>query len=237
MAWKLNPVVKAFLVLIPSLVISFQYNILLNLLFSALAFLLMIQSKIAIKKWIIAYSLVIIAAIGSFMTGYLYQSETSQYVANPVIANLGFSSSGAYGLELATRIICFASLGMLFSFTTPLYAFVSSLEQQLKLPTKFSYGILAAFNIVPLIPYEYTKVRRAFLARGISPVLFSPRILTPLLIKAVNWSESLAIAMESRGFNEYTKRSRYKVITVKPIDWIFLIVMLAVAIFGTIYLS
>lgn len=234
---RLNPVVKCLLVLIPAIVSSFQYNMPLNLLWIGLSLVLMLQSRVQWKKMVIGYSMATLAAIGVFMTGFLYQSRTSAYSPTGLLGQLSLTSNTAYGAELAVRVICFASLGMSFSFTTNMLDFVSSLEQQVKLPAKFSYGILAAFHLVPVIPYEFKKIRQAFLARGIKPFLFSPQLLTPFLIKAVRWSESLAIAMESRGFDEQVQRSRYRVLTVKTSDWICLAMMLMITVLGTFYLA
>ena len=68
---------------------------------------------------------------------------------------------------------------------------------------------------------EYKKTRAAFRARGVNTFAISPALLKPMLVKAVLWSEALAIAMESKGFNSNAKRTEYYVMKTTLKDLIF----------------
>jgi energy-coupling factor transporter transmembrane protein EcfT len=109
-----------------------------------------------------------------------------------------------------------------------------SLEQQCKLPVKFAYGLLAAWGILPTIQHEYRRTKAAFYARGLYPQAFSPALLIPLFIKAVRWSEALAIAMESKGFGEQPRRTRYYEMKVSVKDVFFVIACCALMTCGVI---
>lgn len=233
----INPVFKCFGVLIPALLLSFQNNLPLNLLVAMLCLVLLVQARVPMRKLGVTCGIIVLAAVGVFMTGYLYNSDMSQFTNSALLQRFGLSSSAAYGLQLASRIIAFGLLGSLFSYTTDMQQFIAALEQQLKLPAKFSYGVLAALQLVPVIPGEYRKVRHAFIARGMRPFILSPKLLAPFLIRAVKWSESLAMAMESKGFDGDAERTRYRVIGVAGRDYVFVLLLLGMMVIGTVLWS
>jgi energy-coupling factor transport system permease protein len=148
---------------------------------------------------------------------------------------LSDSTSIAGGLQIATRIMVYAALGMVFSFTTDARQFAYSLEQQFRLPSRFAYGVLAAFHLVPLMPYEYKKISYAFLARGQKYSPLSPKVIVPFLIKSVRWSETLAIAMESKGFDQDGSRTCLHVVRVKWYDWAFVVLSVGLTVFGMVF--
>ena len=73
---------------------------------------------------------------------------------------------------------------------------------------------------------EFKRTRLAFRARGLSSIPVSPAVLKPMLVKTVRWSEALAVAMESKGFESAGERTEYQPIRVQPKDWAFLIVVM-----------
>ena len=150
----------------------------------------------------------------------------------------GFLSDVAVenGLQLGSRVLAFAGLGLLFVTTTDIMELVRSLEQQLHFPVKFVYGLLAAFQILPNMQQEYRKTKAAFWARGVYPAAVSPRLLIPLMVKAVRWSEALAAAMESKGFDEKAQRTIYRRIPVRPVDYAFPFLTTGLLILGLLFL-
>ena len=50
-------------------------------------------------------------------------------------------------------------LGAAFTETTSFLTLARSLEQNFKLPSKFAYGTLAAFNVIPKIHAEVNRIR------------------------------------------------------------------------------
>ncbi|MBQ8469510.1 MAG: energy-coupling factor transporter transmembrane protein EcfT, partial [Clostridia bacterium] len=54
---------------------------------------------------------------------------------------------------------------------------------------------------------------------------FSPAVLKPLLVKSVRWSEALAVAMESKGFDGHGERSSYEAPTVRTVDKVMLVLL------------
>ena len=223
----LNPTVKLFAILGLALLVSFQNNFRLNLLLSVLFFGITVNER-SLKKSLLLFSALTLAAIGVFFTGLLYYQ-----------GNQGGPSSAAairYGLDIASRIYCFGILGSSFSVSTTINELIYSLQQQLRLPAVFAYGLLAAFQIAPIIPAEYQNIRNSMGSRGISVNPFSFKMLIPLLVKSIRWSELLATAMLSRGFDSEAKRTYANTFRVTFMDALFLSLCLVMGMGGTLIL-
>lgn len=223
----LNPTVKLFAILGLALLVSFQNNFRLNLLLCVLFFVVTVNER-TFKKSLLLVSALTLAAVGVFFTGLLYYQD-----------NQGGSSSAAamrYGLDMASRIYCFGMLGSSFSVTTTINELIYSLQQQLRLPAVFAYGLLAAFQIAPIIPAEYQNIRSSMRSRGIPVNPFSFKMLIPLLVKSIRWSELLATAMLSRGFDSEAKRTYAKSFRITFADTLFLSICLIIGLAGTLIL-
>lgn len=122
-------------------------------------------------------------------------------------------------------------MGLLFVFTTDPRLFIISLMQQFHLPGNFAYGILAAYGFIPVIKQEYENMRYAYRARGVKRNIF----MLPMLVTAVRSSESIAMAMESKGFNAKSSRTEYIKLKVTKWDYIILIGSVGITIL-TMYL-
>lgn len=133
---------------------------------------------------------------------------------------------------MASRIYCFGILGSSFSVSTTINELIYSLQQQLRLPAVFAYGLLAAFQIAPIIPAEYQNIRNSMRSRGISVNPFSFKMLIPLLVKSIRWSELLATAMLSRGFDSEAKRTYANTFRVTFMDALFLSLCLVMGLGG-----
>ena len=83
---------------------------------------------------------------------------------------------------------------------------MQSLIHQCHLSPKYAYGVLAAFHLLPVIREELSRTRLAFRCGGISVTPFSLRPVFAMLVNTVHWSESIAMAMESKGFSGEEKR-------------------------------
>ncbi|WP_125768478.1 energy-coupling factor transporter transmembrane component T [Lapidilactobacillus wuchangensis] len=214
---QLNPTVKFSAILLAGLIVSFQNNLLLNLVLLGL-FALITAVYLPILKWLRLWLWLSLAAVGVFFSGYFFLQEKT---GGGQWAGWQLSAQTIYGLQLATRIYCFGFLGASFAATTTLTAFIESLQQQLHLPTQFAYGIMAAFHVAPLIPQEYRQTQLSLWSRGLSAPWLSTRLMTPLLVKSVRWSEVLATAMISRGFTAEAPRTHFKKYQVQWFDWLF----------------
>ena len=203
-----NPTVKAFTVLICVILLSFEYLVSLNLLVLAVCLLLlMFCSRVSLKKIGVILLPACIAAFGLFVTGLYYARggstqtmDLSSLSAMPYSVRAALSQNLYTALQLATRLLAYAGLGILFALSTEGDFFIASLLHQCHLPPKFAYGILAAFHLMPGMAREYAQVRTAFAARGLEAGPLSMKPGFTMLVNSVRWSESIAMAMESKGF-------------------------------------
>ena len=146
-----NPTVKAFTVLVCVILLSFEYLVSLNLLVLAVCLLLLVFcSRVSLKKIGVILLPACVAAFGLFVMGLYYaQGGSTQAVdmsslsAMPYSVRAAMSQNLYTALQLATRLLAYAGLGILFALSTEGDFFIASLLHQCRLPPKFAYGILA----------------------------------------------------------------------------------------------
>lgn len=220
----INPAVKGIGLLLPTLFLAAMQKPLLNLAVFGLCLILMGISRVRIKSFIIAMVPVALAALGSFYTGYRFPSGR-----NMPVSPFSFQAADTAfwnGLVISSRVLAFAGLGLLLALTTDRIQLIQSLNQQLKLPPIFAYGLLAAWGILPAMTREYRQTRAAFRARGLKVFPASPSLLRPMLVKGIRWSEALSAAMESKGFTGNAKRTIYRPISLRIRDFLFLFIII-----------
>jgi energy-coupling factor transport system permease protein len=155
-------------------------------------------------------------------------------IGSKIIAHFWFitvtESTLQNGLSLALRVLGFASLSLLFIFTTDKTELMLSLMQQCKLPPKFAYGILAGYRFLPQMKDEFQTIQNAHRIRGIKRATTLKdrihqlkRYIIPLLASAIRKAERTALAMESKGFTGAKGRVFYKTTSIKKKDVIFLL--------------
>ena len=122
----------------------------------------------------------------------------------------------AGGAGLAARVIAIASVGVVFGQTTDSTRLVDSLVQQARVPERFSYGALAAYQAIPRLYDQLTTLRQARRIRGLR-WSWHPRLLVGLLVLAIRHGDRLALAMDARAFGS-GPRSRYRVVRWSWLD-------------------
>lgn len=232
---QINPSVKAIAILICGLIISFSYSVRWNAVLIAVCLVFMALWGADFKKMIPVLFPATLAAASIFMA-FVIHGEGEAVQAAESSRNFLQVSAGARRLEdalaVGLRIYVYAMLGMLFSFTTDPKDFLYSLMQQCHLPPKFAYGVLAAFHLLPMIQREYRQIRLAYRVRGLSIPPWSLKPAYSALVNALHWAESIAMAMESKGFEENGKRTYYRQLRVKPVDFLWAFGMLLLSVCG-----
>ena len=141
-----NPTVKAFTVLICVILLSFEYLVSLNLLVLAVCLLLlMFCSRVSLKKIGVILLPACIAAFGLFVMGLYYARggstqtmDLSSLSAMPYSVRAAMSQNLYTALQLATRLLAYAGLGILFALSTEGDFFIASLLHQCHLPPKYA---------------------------------------------------------------------------------------------------
>jgi len=113
------------------------------------------------------------------------------------------------------------------SYLTPLKIF--------KFPTQVvSLTISLALRFIPTLLNEASRIMNAQKSRGVdfnkgflvSKIKSVSTLIIPLLVSSFSRSDELAIAMESRGYDPYKKRSHYKILKFSLKDLFSLFIVL-----------
>ena len=115
-------------------------------------------------------------------------------------------------IALGARVLAIVSVGAVFAQTTDPTRLVDALVQQGRLPARFAYGALAAYQAVPRLGEDLGTLRQARRIRGLRGG-WHPRLLVGLLVRAIRHADQLALAMDARAFDS-GPRSTYR-----PVAW------------------
>lgn len=116
------------------------------------------------------------------------------------------------GVALGLRVVAIASVSAAFVLTTSPTRLADALVQQARLPARFAYGALAAYQAVPRLADELSDLHAARRTRGLRGG-WHPRVLLGLLVLAVRHADRLALAMDARAFG-IGPRSAYREVRV-----------------------
>jgi energy-coupling factor transport system permease protein len=103
------------------------------------------------------------------------------------------------GLGLFFRVVAIAATAVAFSQTTDSTRLVDSLVRQARVPARFGYGALAAYQAIPRLAEDLSSLRASRRIRGMR-ASWHPRILVGLLVRAIRHGDALALAMDARAF-------------------------------------
>lgn len=102
-------------------------------------------------------------------------------------------------IGLGLRVVAIASIGAVFALTTDSTRLVDALVQQARVPERFAYGALAAYQAVPQFAEDLATLRQARRIRGLRGS-WHPRLLLGLLVLAIRHGDRMALAMDARAF-------------------------------------
>lgn len=131
---------------------------------------------------------------------------------------------------LAARVLAIVSVGAVFAQTTDPTRLVDSLVQQARIPERFAYGALAAYQAVPRLGEDLATLRGARRIRGLGGG-WHPRLLVGLLVRAIRHADQLALAMDARAFGS-GPRTAYR-----PTRWGWIDVVVGIAGLAVLWLA
>ncbi len=126
------------------------------------------------------------------------------------------SEAVATAVALGLRVVAIASVGAVFALTTEPTRLVDALVQQARVPERFGYGALAAYQAIPRFAEDLTTLRQARRIRGLGGG-WHPRLLLSLLVLAIRHGDRMALAMDARAFGS-GPRSRYREVHWSTLD-------------------
>lgn len=228
----INPSVKLLTVLTAVFVLAFFLDPILYLIFwFGLILMTFTLSRTSWKVWSLLTAPFVFMAIGYVWTAMLFPNE-SLMAQETLIFEWGWlrltEESLMRSAGLGMRVITFSALSLLFVLTTKPTLFMLSLMQQLRIPTRLAYGIMAGYQFLPLIKEEFLIMQRAQQIRGVGrPRTIKERVIQwksfiiPLLASAIRKAERTAIAMESKGFTGEPRTHWYRKISIGQRDFVF----------------
>lgn len=235
---RLNPMVKLFVILAITILISVSFYPVLPITTFVLSFLVIcIGGKFSFWQILnrIRFFLAVAASFIFFM--FLLKGLDNPGASYHIFIFQWNPEDIVYILSLGTRILAIVTMSMGFVLTTSPNDLVLSLILQMKLPYVHGYAALAAYRFLPTLQDEIKNIKLAQEIRGIewesgiwNRVRAPFRIMLPLLCNAARRGEWVAIAMESRGLGASKKRTFYKRTKIKKEDIIFCVT--AVAFYG-----
>ena len=135
------------------------------------------------------------------------------------------------------RIVSLVFLSSLLAVTTKPDEINKALEKLFHAPV-LAMMMAIAIRFIPTLIKEANKILKAQASRGVDfkEISFKSRIkqiislLIPMFVISHKRAEELAYAMEARGYVPKEKRTSLSVIKLRVIDWIVLIVLLALLV-------
>ena len=235
----INPGFKLLALVIASLALSVTFNVAVNLAVAAAGLALTVATPgVNLRRFALSMVPFALTALAFFTAGLFFGRGGGAAGDEVAMAAFGqrtlFATNWTQGLQLSSRILAYGGLGALFAFTSNAFELVMSLMQQFRLPPKFAYGVLAAYHFFPVVREEFGVVGAALKVRGVKASPFSTKRLLPMMAHALERSESLAMAMESRGFEGPAPRRTAFRVPVRARDVAFLVGVPALVIAGLV---
>ncbi|MGL5259844.1 MAG: energy-coupling factor transporter transmembrane component T family protein [Lachnospiraceae bacterium] len=219
---NINPSVKTICLLLLGIVLAFNQKIIFNFIIISFGIISLFQCKIkplTLLKWL---CVALLMATSIFFSSMRFSSVVDSSIQSLDFATALVSGGSFYhSLQLATRILAYCIIGLVFNLTTEKHMLVSSYIHQLHLSPKYAYGVLAAVHFTTSLMREYEKVKLAFRVRNISVGPLSIKPFFVMLVNALHWSGDIAAAMESKGFDGTFHRTYYLKPQIHKIDIVF----------------
>ena len=201
----------------------------LAVLIAALLALLLL-SNCKLSSLVKTFVPVILLAGAVFVSGMSYGKSAAQSASIYDVASMDSA------LLLSTRILAYVGMGMLFALSTDQKEFIMSLMHQAHVKPKFAYGVLAAVNLIPTLRREWDEVNLAYRARKKRTGLLPIGPLFNTLVNGIRWSENVAMAMESKGFDGDGSRTFAITTRVRAGDICFAVLCIGLMAAGMIWL-
>ena len=158
----------------------------------------------------------LVAAAGSIALANLVFAAANTDPAAHELIRIGALRLTAEAVVVASsigaRVVAIVATGVVFAQTTDPTRLVDALVQQARVPERFAYGALAAYQAIPRLGQDLGTLRHARRIRGVGGD-WHPKLLIGLLVRAIRHADQLALAMDARAFGT-TPRTAFR-----PLMW------------------
>jgi energy-coupling factor transport system permease protein len=195
-----------------------------SLLFSVLVCLLLVAGIVssgisAHRLWLAAKSILILAGI-TFLFHLLFSNSPD---------------AAGRGVYYALRLVLFVLAALFLTMTTSPVDLAEGVVKlarplrRLRVPVDDIGLILSlAFRFIPILRDELVSVRRAQTLRGVSfsgkfvqRIRMTVPLLVPVFISAVNRADTIALAIEARGYSHNRGRTYFSRMSFQMAEWVF----------------
>lgn len=209
----------------------------------ALSYLLILSGARMGRRLIAMLAIGIPVAIGVLMVGFAVWIAPGQVADTPVALQLGdwrlHQGALVIGLATAVRLAAILALALIGGITTRGPDLVRASVQQLRVPYRIGYTVLAAYRFVPRFGYELGVIRAAHRVRGhgfggrfggrgpIARLVRGWGYIVPLLASGIRHAERVALSMDSRAFGAHATRTERHLVPWRPRDTVFVVAVIA----------
>ncbi len=213
-----------------------NFDLLYTALWFVYAFLLAVfLAQIPIRQYLRSILLFVGIALFIALWKSVYYAEEAQvlFAWGPInVTQEGILE----GFASFFRVLVIVSLSVIFTLTTDPGRMVESLIQVAKVPYRIGYTAYAALRFIPIYENEAQVITNAHQIRGVGETGKSLRskarlyrsLLVPLLVSGIRRAQAASIAMDSRGFGAYAKRTIIHEVKVSRSTMVFVLVHIAI---------
>jgi energy-coupling factor transport system permease protein len=145
------------------------------------------------------------------------------------------------GLSVALRVTSVLFAFLIVAMTTPTRDITTGLYQ-LRVPVVFAMVISIILRLIPQLQAEHATIVEAQKSRAtefdkgglLARFRKHTTYIIPLVLRALKIVSNLSVAMESRAFDPYVKRTFVREMTFRPIDKALLIGMATIVVAGIV---
>jgi energy-coupling factor transport system permease protein len=213
---RLDPRVKILMLFITGMMVVFLDNpwLLATLLAGGVAG--MIAARLSLLKVKVVLAVIVLALWGAVFSQALFYEQVPRTailtLVSPQAPVLGPLTKGLYvyregilhGLRQGLRIASMTTLGLLVCWTTDSRLLLLGMVR-LRLPYSLAFMAVTAVRFIPILMQETIQVMTASVMRGGSRI--SIQALLPILANCLRRAGTLAVAVESRAFRAYDRRT------------------------------
>jgi energy-coupling factor transport system permease protein len=231
---RLDPRTKTIGLLI-GFIICLCFNHPLYIATISIAVLLVALSAGALPNfWRLRYILALLVFFSSLLWPFFVKGPTPFWSWGPFVLS---RESVLYGSAMGLRLATFVAMGLIFLSATRNEELTNGLIR-MGLPYPVAFALSTALRLVPTFAGAGATIVQAQVSRGLD--LESGGILqrtgkfiplaVPLFIYAIRHTNSLAMALESKGFSPQAKRTLYYEPHMERVDYAVLFSLLGVLV-------
>jgi energy-coupling factor transport system permease protein len=183
-------------------------------------------SKSLSNFWRLRFILLLLILFSALLWPFFAQGRNLWWAWGPLAIS---RESFLYGLAMGLRLATFVGIGLVFLSTTRNEEMTNGLIQ-MGIPYPVAFALSTALRLVPTFVGAGATIIQAQVSRGLDLESgnifkrlgkFIPQAV-PLFIYAIHQTNTLAMALESRGFDPGSKRTFYYEPKMKKEDWVVL---------------